>query len=119
MARDLLGERLGLVKRKAPQMGRHGEGDLDEVVEVGIARYVAQATDVMRLQRAQGAETVEHHPGLGTQHIPAHVEQATAGGVKEEVDCFRLGDCAVAGEGQRIDTIERLVVAAPDERFEF
>jgi hypothetical protein len=88
-------------------------------VEVGFARYVAQAADVMRLQCAQGAETIEHHPGLRTKHVPAHIEQAAAGRVKEEVDCFRLGDCAVAGKGQPIDTIERLVVAAPDKCFEF
>ena len=113
------GKRLGIVERQSPQLRRYRERDLDEVVEVGIARYVAQAADVMGLQRAQGAETVEHHPGLGTEHVPAHVEQAATGRVKEEVDGFRLGDGAVAREGQRIDAIERLVVAAPDQRLEF
>lgn len=58
-------------------------------------------------------------PDWGPEHVPAQIEQAAAGRVKEEVDCFRLGDCAVAGESQRIDTIERLAVTAPDKRFEF
>lgn len=112
-------QRLGIMVRQAPQLRRYREGDLDEIVEVGVARHVAQATDIVGLQRAQGAETVEHHPGLGTEHIPAHVEQPTAGGVKEEVDCFRLGDCAVASKGQRINAKELVVVGAPDQRLEF
>lgn len=69
-------ERLGLVERKAPQMGRHREAGPD-VVEVGTARYVAQAADVMLLQHAQAPKLFSTIPDWG-QSSPAHIEQAVA-----------------------------------------
>ena len=111
-------ERVGIMKRQPSELRRYREGDLDEVVEVGFARHVAQAADIVGLERAQGAEAVEHHAGLGANDVPVHLEQSASGRVKEQVYGFRLGDCAVAREGQRIDAVEGQIVTAPDERFE-
>ncbi len=102
------------MKRQPPKMRRHRERNFDEVIEISFARYVAQATDIMGLERAQGAETVEHHSGLGTKHIPGHLEQAASGGMEEQVNGFRVSYRAVTCERQRIDTIKGEVVAVPD-----
>jgi hypothetical protein len=60
----------------------------------------------MGLERTQGSEAVEHHSRLGTKHVPVHLEQATSGGMKEEIDGFRVGNCTLTRERQRVDTIE-------------
>ena len=106
------------MKRQPPQLRRHGEGDLDEVVEVGLARDVAQAADIVGLQRAQRAEAVQHHAGLRAKHVPMHVEQPASRRVQEQIDAFGLCDGAVASEGQGIDAIEGQVVAVADQRLE-
>jgi hypothetical protein len=112
-------ERGRIVKRQPPKLRRHGEGDLDEIVEVGITGDVAQATNIMRLQRAQGAKAIEYHAGLRTDDVPTHFKQPASRCVEKQVDAFRLCDGAVAREGQRIDAVEGEVVAAADQRFEF
>ena len=45
------------MERQSSKLRRYGERDLDEVVEIGIARYVAQIADVVSVQRAEGIET--------------------------------------------------------------
>ena len=110
--------RVGVVERQAPQLRRDREGDLDEVIEVGLA------VDTRTGRRRSGVFSVRSvpklsstMPGMGTEHVPMHVEQPGARRVEEEVDGFGLGHRAVAGEGQRIDPIERPVVAAADQRL--
>ena len=100
-------QRVGIMKRKPPKLRRHRKRDLDEVVEIGLARNVAQAADIVGFQRAQGAEAVEHHAGLRTNDVPVHLEQSASSGMQKQVDAFRLGYGAVACERQRIDTVER------------
>ena len=112
-------ERIGIMERQPTELRRHRKRDLDEIVEIGFARYVAQAADIVGLQRPQRSEAVEHHAGLRANDVPAHLEQSASSRMKEEVDAFRLGYSAVASECQRIDSVERQIVAAPDERLEF
>ena len=78
------------MKRQPPQLRRHREGDLDEVVEIGIAGDIAEAADIVRLQRAQRAKAVEHHAGLRTNDVPAHLEQPASGRMEKQVDAFRF-----------------------------
>lgn len=107
------------MKRQPAQLRRHCEGDLDEIVEIGFAGDVAQAADIVRLQRPQGAETVEHHSGLGTYDVPAHLEQTAARRMEKEIDAFRLRNGAVVRESQRVDAVEGQIVTAADQVFEF
>jgi len=97
----------GIMKRKPPKLRRHRKRDLYEVVEIGFARDVAQAANIVGLERAQGAEAIEHHAGLGTNNVPAHLEQPASGRVEEQVYAFRLCYGAVARECQRIDAVKR------------
>ena len=97
------------------EFGRNRKGDFDEIVEVGFARDVAQPANVMGLQSAQCPEAVEHHARLGTQDVPAHVEQAAASSV--QVDTFRFCYAIAAREGERIDTVKVEIVAASYQAF--
>ena len=107
------------MKRQPSQLRRHGEGDFDEIVEVGVAGDIAESADIVGLQRAQRAETIEHHARLGTNDIPTHVEQSASRCVEEKIDAFRLRNGAVSREGERIDPVEGEVIGAADQRLEF
>lgn len=62
------------MERQAPKLRRHRKRDLYEVVEISFTSNVAQTANIVGLERAQGAEALEHHAGLGTDNVPAHVE---------------------------------------------
>ena len=107
------------MKRQTPQLRRNRERNLDEVVEVGIAADVAQAANVMRFQSAQSAEAFEDHAGLGTDNVPTHIEQPIPGGMEKQVYAFPLRNAAISCERQWIDAMEREIITAPNQRFEF
>ena len=84
-------ERIGIMERQPTELWRHRKRDLDEIVQVGVARYVAQAADIVGLERAQRSEAVKQHAGLRANDVPVHLEQSASSRMKEQVYAFGFG----------------------------
>jgi hypothetical protein len=99
-------ERIGIMERQSAELWRHSKRDLNEIVEVGLTRDVAQAADIVGLERPQRSEAIEHHAGLRANDVPVHLKQSASSRMKEEVYAFSFSYGAVASESQRIDPME-------------
>ena len=79
------------MERQSTELRRHSKRDLDEIVQVGFARNVTQATDIVGLERPQRSEAIEQHAGLRANDVPAHLEQSASSRMKEQVYAFGFG----------------------------
>ena len=55
-------ERIGIMERQPTELRRHRKRDLDEIVQGGFTGHVAQAADIVGLERPQRSETKEYRP---------------------------------------------------------